>query len=172
MTTTTNIQMNSNGNNGNGAALNQNNNLEEVARMTITNHIQGIFKNNMKVMAGIFVGGMMVLAAILPGPALGDTPANPNTGSVMTSVGMEFPDQNDSLPWVAKAYAIMEFPDVDDSLPSVTKAFATMEFPDQDDSLPSVTKAFASLETADADDYDSLLKRITVLQFPSDSEIV
>jgi hypothetical protein len=28
------------------------------------------------------------------------------------------------------------------------------------------------LETADADDYDSLLKRITVLQFPSDSEIV
>ena len=153
MTTTTNIQMNSNGNNGNGAALNQNNNLEEVARMTITNHIQGIFKNNMKVMAGIFVGGMMVLAAILPGPALGDTPANPNTGSVMTSVGMEFPDQNDSLPWVAKAYAIMEFPDVDDS-------------------LPSVTKAFASLETADADDYDSLLKRITVLQFPSDSEIV
>jgi len=153
MTTTTNIQMNSNGNNGNGAALNQNNNLEEVARMTITNHIQGIFKNNMKVMAGIFVGGMMVLAAILPGPALGDTPANPNTGSVMTSVGMEFPD-------------------VDDSLPSVTKAFATMEFPDQDDSLPSVTKAFASLETADADDYDSLLKRITVLQFPSDSEIV
>jgi hypothetical protein len=153
MTTTTNIQMNSNGNNGNGAALNQNNNLEEVARMTITNHIQGIFKNNMKVMAGIFVGGMMVLAAILPGPALGDTPANPNTGSVMTSVGMEFPDQNDSLPWVAKAYAIMEFPD-------------------QDDSLPSVTKAFASLETADADDYDSLLKRITVLQFPSDSEIV
>ena len=153
MKTTTNIQMNSNGNNGNGAALNQNNNLEEVARMTITNHIQGIFKNNMKVMAGIFVGGMMVLAAILPGPALGDTPANPNTGSVMTSVGMEFPDQNDSLPWVAKAYAIMEFPDVDDS-------------------LPSVTKAFASLETADADDYDSLLKRITVLQFPSDSEIV
>jgi hypothetical protein len=153
MTTTTNIQMNSNGNNGNGAALNQNNNLEEVARMTITNHIQGIFKNNMKVMAGIFVGGMMVLAAILPGPALGDTPANPNTGSVMTSVGMEFPDQDDSLPWVAKAYAIMEFPDVDDS-------------------LPSVTKAFASLETADADDYDSLLKRITVLQFPSDSEIV
>ena len=153
MTTTTNIQMNSNGNNGNGAALNQNNNLEEVARMTITNHIQGIFKNNMKVMAGIFVGGMMVLAAILPGPALGDTPANPNTGSVMTSVGMEFPDQDDSLPWVAKAYAIMEFPDVDDS-------------------LPSVTKVYARLETADADDYDSLLKRITVLQFPSDSEIV
>ena len=153
MTTTTNIQMNSNGNNGNGAALNQNNNLEEVARMTITNHIQGIFKNNMKVMAGIFVGGMMVLAAILPGPALGDTPANPNTGSVMTSVGMEFPDQDDSLPLMAKAYG-------------------TMEFPDQDDSLPSVTKAFASLETADADDYDSLLKRITVLQFPSDSEIV
>ena len=150
MKTTTNIQMNSN---GNGAALNQNNNLEEVARMTITNHIQGIFKNNMKVMAGIFVGGMMVLAAILPGPALGDTPANPNTGSVMTSVGMEFPDQNDSLPWVAKAYAIMEFPDVDDS-------------------LPSVTKVYARLETADADDYDSLLKRITVLQFPSDSEIV
>ena len=134
MKTTTNIQMNSNGNNGNGAALNQNNNLEEVARMTITNHIQGIFKNNMKVMAGIFVGGMMVLAAILPGPALGDTPANPNTGSVMTSVGMEFPDI--------------------------------------DDSLPSVTKVYARLETADADDYDSLLKRITVLQFPSDSEIV
>ena len=71
----------------------------------------------------------------------------------MTSVGMEFPDQDESLPLTAKAYAIMEFPDVDDS-------------------LPSVTKAFASLETADADDYDSLLKRITVLQFPSDSEIV
>ena len=43
MTTTTNIQVNNNGN-GNGAALNQNNNFEKVAKMTITNHIQGILK--------------------------------------------------------------------------------------------------------------------------------
>ena len=152
MTTTTNIQVNSN---GNGAALNQNNNFEKVAKMTITNHIQGIFNNNIKILADIFVGGMMALATILPGPALADSPASPNSGSVMASVGMEFPDMDDSIASVTKVYTSIEFPSVDDF-----------------DSLVSGGTAYVSLETANVDDYDSLVKQITVLELPSDSEPV
>ena len=154
MTTTTNIQVNSNGN-GNGAALNQNNNFEKVAKMTITNHIQGIFNNNIKILAYIFVGGMMTLTTILPAPALADSPASPNSGSVMTSVGMEFPDMDDSIASVTKVYTSIEFPSVDDF-----------------DSLVSGGTAYVSLETAHVDDYDSLVKQITVLELPSDSEPV
>ena len=167
--------------------------------MTITTNIQGIFNNNIKVLVGIFVGGMMALATVLPGPALADTPASPNAASVMTSVGKEFPDVDDfdSIPSVARAYTSMEMPSVDDfdSLVSSSTAYTSMEFPDVDDfdSIPSVARAYTSmempsvddfdslvsgstaytnLETANVDDYDSLAKRITVLEFPSDSELV
>ena len=112
--------------------------------MTITTNIQGIFNNNIKVVAGIFIGGMMALAAFLPGPALADTPASPNAGSVMTSVGMEFPDVDDfdTLIYRPAKKTIMEFPSVDDYdtlLPRV-QAYTSMELPNIDDfdSIPSV----------------------------------
>lgn len=98
---------------------------------------------------------MMALATILPGPALADSPASPNSGSVMTSVGMEFPDMDDSIASVTKVYTSIEFPSVDDF-----------------DSLVSGGTAYVSLETANVDDYDSLVKQITVLELPSDSESV
>ncbi|MBC8280648.1 MAG: hypothetical protein H8E48_07685 [Chloroflexi bacterium] len=197
MTTARNIQMNSQANNE--ANFSANNKFEEVAKMTITTNIQGIFNNNIKVLAGIFVGGMMALATFLPGPALADTPASPNAGSVMTSVGMELPDVDDfdtlismpaektileflsvddldSIPSVTKPYTSMETPNVDDldSIPSVTKVYTSIELPNVDDvdSLVSGGTAYTSLETANVDDFDSLLKRITVLEFPSDSELV
>ena len=37
---------------------------------------------------------------------------------------------------IFQTVTIMEFPDVDDSLPSLTKAYTTMEFPDMVDSIP------------------------------------
>ena len=87
---------------------------------------------------------------------------------------MEFPDVDDSFPSVTKAYTTMGFPDMDDSIPSVTRAYTGIEFPrvDDFDSLESGGAAYVRLETANVDDYDSLVKQITVLEFPSDSELV
>jgi len=63
---------------------------------------------------------------------------------------------------------------MDDSIPSVTRAYTGIEFPrvDDFDSLESGGAAYVRLETANVDDYDSLVKQITVLEFPSDSELV
>ncbi len=173
MTTTTNIQMNSNGNNQEN---NQGSNkFAEMGKMTITTNIQGIF-NNIIVLAGIFVGGMMALSTVLPGPVLVDAPSSSYVGSVMTSVGMEFPDVDafDTLIYRPTNKTILEFPDVDDPIPSVTKAYTSMELPSVDDfdSLISDDTTYTSLETADVNYYDTLAKRITILEFSSDSELV
>jgi len=61
------------------------------------------------------------------------------------------------------------------NLPHVPpSAYDSIEFPSVDDfdSLVSSGTAYASLETANVDDYDSLVKQITVLELPSDSELV
>jgi hypothetical protein len=49
-----------------------------------------------------------------------------------------------------------------------------MEFPSfyDFDSLESGGTAYVRLETVNVDDYDSLVKQITVLEFPFDSELV
>ena len=195
MTITTNIQMNSNGNNQ--ANEQGSNKFAEVAKMTITTNIQGIFNNNIKVLAGIFVGGMMAVAAVLPGPALADTSSSPNVGSVMTLVGMEFPhvDGFDTLIRRSTNRTILEVPDLDNPIPSATRRCPSMELPSVGDfdSIPSVIKTYTSmelnsvddfdslisddttntsLETADVDYYDTLAKRITILEFSSDGELV
>ncbi len=174
MTITTNIQMNSNGNNQ--ANEQGSNKFAEVAKMTITTNIQGIFNNNIKVLAGIFVGGMMVVAAVLLGPALADTSSSPNVGSVITLVGMEFPhvDDFDTLIRRSTNRTILEVPDLDNPIPSATRRYPSMELPSVGDfdSLISDDTTNTSLETADVDYYDTLAKRITILELSSDGELV
>ena len=70
----------------------------------------------------------------------------------------------------------MELPSVGDfdSIPSVIKTYTSMELNSVDDfdSLISDDTTNTSLETADVDYYDTLAKRITILEFPSDSELI
>jgi hypothetical protein len=155
MTTATNIQTATN------PATQENNKFEVQAKMTITDHINGIIRNNTKTLTGIIIGGLIAAATILPGIASADELARPATeteaASSITVTTLNFPnvDDYDSLVPAIKTVTNLEFPSVDD----------------YDSLVPSI-KNVTNLEFPNVDDYDSLLKTITNLEFPSEDATV
>ena len=49
----------------------------EAAIMTVQFNIQNVIKNKTKILAGLFVVGMMAVTLMLPGNASADNPARP-----------------------------------------------------------------------------------------------
>jgi len=155
MTTATNIKM------ANNPATQENNKFEVQAKMTITNHINGIIRNNTETLTGIIIGGLIAAATILPGIASADVLARPATeteaSSSITVTNLEFPsvDDYDSLVPAIKSATAMSFPNVDDY-----------------DSLVPAIKSVTAMSFLNVNDYDSLLKTITTLEFPSEDATV
>ena len=158
MTTANNIQMATN------PANKENNKFEVQTKMTITDHINGIIRNNTKALTGIIIGGLIAAATILPGIASADELARPASdgaaASSITTTGLEFPsvDDYDSLTPNIKSVTNLEFPSVDD----------------YDSLVPSI-KTVTNLEFLSVDDYDSLvpsIKTVTNLEFPSEDATV
>ena len=92
MTAGTNIQMADHG------TIGEKDHNKEAVIMKFQSNIQNIFKSNIKVFAGIVIGGMVMAASILPVVASADSPARPaSVVSVGSSVaGIESLYANDS----------------------------------------------------------------------------